>query len=106
MLPGTNGRYFVPDFIVRHPETGQVLAVESKFGPGARFTQGQLTGYDHLAGRGRIQMRSAEAAQILREEGVIRVDAVVTYRWNTEIVPDAALRAEADAIAAARDALR
>jgi hypothetical protein len=31
---------------------------------------------------------------------------VVTYRWNTEIVPDAALRAEADAIAAARDALR
>jgi hypothetical protein len=31
---------------------------------------------------------------------------VVSYRWDTEIVPDAALRAEADAIAAARDALR
>ena len=58
----------------------------------------------HLAGRGELNMRSRDARDAMLDEGVVRVNAVVTYRWNTEIVPDEALRAEARALAAARGA--
>jgi hypothetical protein len=94
LLPGNGGRYFVPDFIARAPD-GSIVAVESKFGPNATYTRGQLTGYEHLAQGGRLDMRRPDLAREFALDGVRRVDRVVTYRWNTEIVPDDALRAAA-----------
>lgn len=54
-LPG--GSWFKPDFIAYDPQTSSVVLVESKMGPGARFTPNQLEGYEHMrraraAGRG------------------------------------------------------
>lgn len=94
LLPGDGGRYFVPDFIARAPD-GSVVAVESKFGPNAAYTRGQLTGYEHLSQGGTLEMRRPALARQFALQGIDSVDRVVTYRWNTEIVPDDALRAAA-----------
>lgn len=93
----TPNGYFIPDFIVKHEVTGEVLAVESKFGPRARYTPNQLEGYDHLASNNLVEgVAEATKARLLRD-GIARVDAVITYRWNTHVVPDADLLAEAQA---------
>jgi hypothetical protein len=94
-LPG--GGHFVPDFIARAPD-GRIVAVESKFGPNASFTQGQLKGYEYLDNKGLLVMRTEAERARMATEGIVRVDEVVTYRWNTRIVPDDALRARADEI--------
>ena len=98
-----DGGYFVPDFIARAPD-GTIVAVESKWGPNASYTPGQLKGYEYLARPGSdLTMRSdARALTMVEEHGVVAVDKVVTYRWNTEILPDLTLLDEADAIAARR----
>jgi hypothetical protein len=94
------GGHFVPDFIARTPD-GHIVAVESKFGPGARYTQGQLKGYAYLDTPGSpLVMRSPEAKALMREFRIDHIDEVVTYRWNTRIVPTDALRARADEIIA------
>lgn len=101
-IPGSPGRYFVPDFIARAPD-GTVVAVESKWGPNASYTPNQLDGYEHLVQPDSdLIMRSPARAFEMEEYGVERVDKVVTYRWNAEILPDLTLLDEADALAATR----
>jgi hypothetical protein len=109
LLPDGNGqfpdgkaRYFVPDFIARAPD-GSIVAVESKFGPNATYTRGQVDGYTYLTSKdAELRMRSEQRVEEMFQAEVFSVDRVVTYRWNTQIVPDDGLRAQADAIAAAR----
>ena len=90
-MPGQAGRYFVPDFIVRDPATGQVIAIESKMGSGAHFTGGQLVGYDKLAKGDPLLARSAAMQDVLDEWKIKAVDGVQVYRWGTEFIPDADL---------------
>ncbi|TYP86855.1 hypothetical protein [Blastococcus xanthinilyticus] len=89
--------YFIPDFIVKHQETGQILAVESKFGPGARYTPNQEIGYAHLADDKPVVGVTQQTRAELARAGIVKVDGVMTYRWNTRVVPDADLLAEARA---------
>ncbi|WP_188896398.1 NERD domain-containing protein [Microlunatus endophyticus] len=99
-IPGTHV-YFKPDFIAVDPH-GNLVLIESKMNAGAKFTANQLVGYDHyakgqpLAGYG--PRGQAALRDLLRQHGVRPnqpVSGVQVYRWNTEIVPDAGLRARA-----------
>ncbi|MGY1773869.1 hypothetical protein [Blastococcus sp. SYSU D00813] len=85
--------YFVPDFIARDP-AGNVVLVESKFGSGAGYTPNQVDGYGDLAG-GQMPLvpRASDFAASLRgpDGSLPTVDRVVTYRWNTDLVPDEGL---------------
>jgi hypothetical protein len=101
-LPGHAGKYFKPDFIAIDP-AGNVVLVESKMGSGAKFTPNQLVGYEQYAKGtddlvGRTMNTDAALRQALADQGVfgpVKVTQVEVYRWNTEIVPNAALRARA-----------
>jgi hypothetical protein len=93
----SDGRYFKPDFLATGPD-GNIVAVESKFGDGAKYTPGQLTGYAEMKDPAHVLEPASRRTDILFESNEYlggHVHSVVVYRWNTEVVPDLDTLAEA-----------
>lgn len=78
----SRGETFRPDFLAVHRDTGEVIAIDSKFGPNATLTNNQATGYTDLArGAGLDAVNETDALK-LEKHRISAVSRIEIYSWR------------------------